>query len=199
LLKTEKEDSVRALELSCFEIPVRTMPERQKDELFPELLRAMASPDDAVRNNALVALQYYPNQIQTVVPLLVKALQDPGPWVRLTAVGALNKVDPETAAKADVVRVLVACLTNGLTANEATFALGDLHREPELAVPALIQSLQSAESYVRGNSALALGRFGGQAGAAVPALQAALNDSDAYVRRQAGAALKRINSGVPAQ
>lgn len=91
------------------------------------------------------------------------------------------------------------CLTNQSTANETTFALGDWHREPELAVPALIQSLQSGESYVRGNSAHALGRFGRLARAAVPALQKALTDPDAYIRREAADALKRINSGAPAQ
>lgn len=196
VLKTEKEDAVRGLELACFEMPIRTMTEPQKAELFPELLRAMESPDANVRNNALVALPYYTNEADTVVPLLVHALQDTAPWVRLHAAGALNKIDPQTAAKSDVVRVLAGCLTNQLTANEATFALGDLHREPELSVPALIQSLQGPESYVRGNSAVALARFGGQAQTAIPALQKALADPDAYVRRQAADALKRINSGA---
>jgi len=199
VVKTEKTDSVRGLELACLEIPIRTMTEEQKAGLFPELLRAMGSPEANVRNNALVALPYYTNEADTVVPLLVKALQDSAPWVRLHAAGALNKVDRQTAAKTDLVRVLVGCLTNQSVANEATFALGDLHREPELAVPALIQSLQSPESYVRGNSAGALARFGGQAQAAVPALQRALEDPDAYVRREAAAALKRINSDAPAQ
>ena len=64
---------------------------------------------------------------------------------------------------------------------------------------ALMQSPQSAESYVRGNSALALGRFGGQAGAAVPAREKALKDSDPYVRRHAAAALKLINVDAPAK
>jgi len=146
LLKTEKEESVRALELGCLEIPIKTMPESQKAELFPELLRAMKSPHESVRNNALVALQYYPDQTQIVIPLLVNALQDPSPWVRLYAVGELTKVDPQTAIKSDVVRVLAGCLTNYLTANDATFALGAWHREPELAVPALIQSLQFSPS-----------------------------------------------------
>ena len=199
LIKTEKEDSVRCIELGCFEIPIQKMSETEKAELFPELLRALQSPDSGVRNNALVPLAYYPNQTQTVVPLLVNALQDSDPYVRLNAVKTLNKVDQQTAAKSDVVRVLVGCLTNQSTANETTFALGDWHREPELAVPALIQSLQSGESYVRGNSAHALGRFGRLARAAVPALQKALTDPDAYIRREAADALKRINSGAPAQ
>jgi RNA polymerase sigma factor (sigma-70 family) len=199
LLKTEKQDSVRAIELACFETPIKSMKEREKAGLFPELLRALQSRDPGVRNNALTPLEYYPNQTGTVVPLLVNALQDSAAFVRLHAVAALNKVDPQTADKLDVVRILLGCLHDPNTANETTFALGDLHREPELVVPALIHTLQSGESYVRGNSAVALARFGGQARTAVPALQQALADSDSYVRREAAAALKRINSGAPAK
>jgi hypothetical protein len=99
LLKTEKEDSVRAIELGSIEIPLKTMPERQKAELFPELLRAMNSPDEGVRNNALVALQYYPNQAQTVVPLLVNALQDSDPYVRREAAAALKRINSGAPAK----------------------------------------------------------------------------------------------------
>jgi HEAT repeat protein len=120
------------------------------------------------------------------------------------AVRALNKIDPENDAKSNFVSVLVGCVTGppGDTpgaANDAVVMLGNLHREPALAVPALIQSLQSADPYIRQNSAAALGRFGGQAKSAVSALQQALEDSDGNVRRQATTALTRINSGAPAK
>jgi HEAT repeat protein len=97
--------------------------------------------------------------------------------------------------------VLVECLTappdsfSGAAA-EAAKELGELHREPDLAVPALIQSLQSDDNYLREWSATALGKFGSQAKPAVTALTKALNDSDARVRRQAAAALKRINAAA---
>ncbi len=198
LLKNEKDDSVRALELSYFEIPIQNMDEKDKDALFPELIPALQSVDISVRNNALVALQYYPNQAQIVVPLLVKSLQDSNPRVRLTAVKALNKIDPQTAATSKCVAVLVGCMTAppGRTpgvANAAVMMLGELHREPDLAVPALIQGLQSENAFVRQNSAYALSCFGAEAKPAVTALLKALEDSDANVRHQAGAALKRIN------
>ena len=74
--------------------------------------------------------------------------------------------------------------------------LGKLHREPDLAVPALIQSLQSADRYVRQNSAVALGKFGEQAKPAITALTKALADSDSGVRSQAATAIASINSAM---
>lgn len=203
-IKTEKDDSVRAIELGYFEGPIESMDQKEKVLLFPELLRAMQSENWSVRNNALVLLQFYPNQTETVVPLIVKSLEDSEPPVRLMAVKALNKVDPQNTAKSEFVPVLLGCLTTlsdkypGM-ANDAVNELGELHREPALVIPALIQILQSADVYTRQNSAFALGRFGGQAKSAAPALQKALEDSDANVRRQAAAALKRISSEAPAK
>ncbi|HTJ00280.1 MAG TPA: sigma-70 family RNA polymerase sigma factor [Dongiaceae bacterium] len=199
LLKAEKDDSVRGLELGYFAVPIQSMDEKDKAVLFPELLHAMQSLHSGVRNNALVALQFYPNRADTVVPLMVAALKDPSPMVRIMAVKALSKVDPQNSAKIDFVPVLVACLTGSpgdpeSEANEALILLGDWHREPDLAVPALIQSLQSADPYLRANSAAALGKFGGQAKPAVAALKKALADSDVNVRRQAAAALRRIDA-----
>ena len=203
LLKTEKDDSVRGIELSIFEMPIQTMDGKEKAALFPELLRGLQSENSSVRNNSLVALQFYPSQSDTVVPLMVKSLQDPIPGVRLMAIKALNKVDPQNAASSSFVTILAGCVTGppGDTpgaANDAVIMLGQLHREPDVAVPALIQALQSDDRYLRNNAAVALGRFGGQAKAAVTALTKALEDSDTDVRRQATAALKRINSGAAA-
>jgi RNA polymerase sigma factor (sigma-70 family) len=203
LLKTEKDDSVRGIELSIFEMPIQTMDGKEKAALFPELLRAMQSEDSSVRNNSLVALQYYPNQSDIVIPLMVKALQDPIPGVRVMAIKALNKVDPQNAASSSFVAILAGCVTGTPgdmpgAANDAVIMLGDLHREPEVAVPVLIQCLQSPDTYVRHNAASALGKFGSQAKSAVPALTKALEDSDAGVRRMAAGALKHINSGAAA-
>jgi RNA polymerase sigma factor (sigma-70 family) len=198
-LKAEKDDGVRGCELGCFEIPIQTMPENEKAGLFPELVRGLDSRDESVRNNSLVALQYYPNQSATVVPLLVKSLQDPAAYVRLHAVGALNKMDPQTAAQSDVFTVLLGCLNDPNTANDAVIQLGEWRRDPARSVPALIQSLENGDVYIRQNAAVALGRFGGNAIAALPALQRALADTDRNVSREAAAALKRINTGATAR
>ena len=204
LLQTEKDGSVRGIELSYFEMPIQSMSEKDKAALLPELLRALNSKDSSERNNALVALQYYTNQTDTVVPMMVKSLQDPIPGVRLMAVRALIKIDPENGATSNLVAVLLGCVTDPPgdmpgAANDAIVMLGQLHREPDLTIPVLIQSLQSDDAYVRQNSGAALGKFGVQAKAAVPALTKALEDSDTRVRRQAANALKLINSDTSAK
>ena len=203
LLKTEKEDRVRSIEISYFEMPIQSMSEKDKAALLPELIRSVQSSNSTERNNALVALQYYSSQKETVVPLIVNALQDPAPVVRMMAVRALDKIDPQNSANSKSVSVLVGCLSapdgyfRGAT-SEAARILGELHRDPDVAIPALIRALQSDDGYLRYNAAAALGKFGSQAKAAVPALTKALQDSDAQVRRQAAAAINRINSGAAA-
>lgn len=120
------------------------------------------------------------------------------------AVKALKKVDPQNSAGVEQVAVVVGCLNGPAgdtpgSANDAAIMLGELHREPDLAVPALIQSLQSADRYVRQNSAVALSKFGEQAKPAITALTKALADSDSGVRSQAAAAIASINSAPPAK
>jgi RNA polymerase sigma factor (sigma-70 family) len=202
LLETRENESdqrVRQIELACFETPIQSMDDKEKAALLPVLFRAMQSTDATVRNNALGALQYCPNQKEIVAPVIVNALQDPVPTVRMVAVKALNQVDPQNPANSESVSVLVGCLNappdnfSGAAAQAATL-LGELHREPDVAVPALIQALQSDDNYLRERSATALGKFGSQAKPAVSALTKALEDSDANVRRQVAKSLKLINS-----
>jgi hypothetical protein len=73
-----------------------------KRALLPEFVRAMQDDNWGVRNNAAIALRYYPEQAQVVVPVLLKALQDPVPKVRQLAADALKRIDPGAAAKAGV-------------------------------------------------------------------------------------------------
>jgi RNA polymerase sigma factor (sigma-70 family) len=202
-LKIEKDDGVRAIEFSFFFTPFKSMSEKDKAALLPELIRGLQSNDSAVRNNALVALQYYTDQKEMVVPLIINALQDPVSGVRLMAAQALNQIDPQNPASTNLVTIVAGCITAPTdnmpsTPNEAVVTLAAWHREPGVAVPALIQGLQSKEVYVRQNSAAALSRFGGQAKSAVPALTKALDDSDSRVRSWAKTALHRINANAPA-
>ena len=201
-LKIEKDDSVLAIELGYFEGPLKTMPTRDKDALFPELVRALQRNGSDVRNNALVSLEYYTDRKETVIPLIIQSFQDSSPLVRMMAVKALNQIDPQNTASTNFAPVLVGCLDSppdSTAVNESVVMLGELHRDPNVVVPALIQALRRGETYVRANAAAALGKFGSQAKAAIPALTKALEDSDPSVRRQAAAALKIINSGAPSK
>ena len=74
---------------------------RAKRDLLPEFVRAMQDANWGMRNNAAIALRYYPEEAQVVVPVLVKALQDPDLRVRRLAAEALRRVDPAAAAKAE--------------------------------------------------------------------------------------------------
>jgi HEAT repeat protein len=73
-----------------------------KAKLLPEFIHAMQDNDWGLRNNAIVALRFYPEQAQIVAPVLITALQDPVPTVRRLAADALKRVDPSAAAKAGV-------------------------------------------------------------------------------------------------
>jgi HEAT repeat protein len=77
-----------------------------KAELLPVFIRAMQDDNLGIRNNASIALGYYPEQSQIVVPVLEKALQDPVPLVRKVAADALRRIDPAAAANAGVERII---------------------------------------------------------------------------------------------
>src|SRR5262249_32915255 len=76
------------------------MEARAKRDLLPEFIRVMQDDQSGVRNNAIVALRYYPEQAQVVVPVMEKALQDPNPNVGRLAADALKRIDPAAAAQA---------------------------------------------------------------------------------------------------
>jgi HEAT repeat protein len=201
MIKTEKDDGVQGILIGYFEGQMQGLGEHERSELFPELVRALKNQNSSVRNNALVLLQHYNSQSEAVIPLMVKALEDSSPGVRVMAVEALEKIDPQNSAGIEQVAVLAGCLTGPegdtpTAANQAAIMLGQLQREPNLAIPALIQGLQNARSSVRQNSAVALGKFGEQAKLALDALAKALADSDSKVRSHAAAAIASINSAT---
>jgi len=76
-------------------------------------------------------------------------------------------------------------------------ALGHIHSEATIVVPALIKSLHDPEGFVCVRAAVALGEFGTNADAAVPALIDWLKDTN----REPGAAihaLKQIDAKAAA-
>jgi len=168
-----------------------------KQRLLPEFIRAMQDTRDwGLRNNAALALKYYPEQAQAVAPVLVKALQDSVPAVRLLAAVALNRVDPETAKKAGAVSVVTSVLKDpdDQVAHRAAAALRDFQSQADAAVPALIEALQSTNTLVVSTAVRSLERaFQGQADRIVPALTQAAERND-NVAKYAVAALKHLEA-----
>jgi HEAT repeat protein len=75
---------------------------------------------------------------------------------------------------------------------QACRELGNLPREAERGVPALVKALGDDSWYVRHDAAAALGKLGPAAAKAAPALIAALTDKEKSVRTAAAAALKKV-------
>ena len=75
------------------------MDDKEKAVLLPVLLVPCKARMLLCEITRWVSLQNYPNQKDTVVPLIVNALHDPEMAIRLEAVRALNKIDPQNHAK----------------------------------------------------------------------------------------------------
>lgn len=132
------------------------------------------------------------------VPELIKIFeQNISAYSRNYTAWSLGAIGP-SAAKA--IPTLLGGTTNtNLYRCTAIFALGKIHAEPELVVPALTKFLKDPDRAVRANTISSLELFGSDARPAVSALVQALNDQDRLVRKLAQSALKKIDSEVAAE
>jgi HEAT repeat protein len=171
------------------------MEAKSKSRLLPDFIQAIGDTDWGLRNNAAIALGYYPERRETIGPVLINALNDPQHDVRLVAAKSLNRVAPDAAVDAGVVPILVEILKNpnDQIAYRAAELLGDFCKQPELAVPALAAGVQGTNVLVAATAARALGRFGKEAHTAVPVLLNATKADHGAIRREASNALKRID------
>lgn len=203
----DEDASVRQLAINFFtwgedeKARLNQLEPKEKRKLLPDFIRAMEdqrSGNWGLRNNAAVALRYYPEQRQAVAPVLVKALKDPIPTVRLMAADALNRIDPEASKKAGAVSVVIPSLKDpdDQVAYRAAQLLGQMKNEAELAVPALIQTLENTNTLVACHAVWAFEwgeQFDPYGHVIVPALNQAAQRKD-NVGGYAKAALKRFES-----
>ena len=158
------------------------MEQKEKRRLLPDFIRAVETKIDdwGLRNNAALALKYYPEEAKIVTPVLIKALQDSSPWVRQCAAESLNRIAPELVTKAGVVPIVIRVLKDpdDQIAWRAAQLLGEMRQEPALAVPALIESLENTNSLVASTAAQALVSFKEQAETIRPALEKAAKRPD---------------------
>jgi HEAT repeat protein len=211
-LKHDEVDSVRQSTINFFTTSedekclLNQLPPEEKQQMLPALIRDLQNPGNwGLRNNAANALKWFPEQREIVAPVLVKALQDSQRQVRLLAAEALGHVDPDAAKRAGALSVVVAVAKDpdDQIASRAVAALRHFQGEPELAVRALIEGLDSTNSLVACQSVWSLEwspkEYKSYAAAVIPALQKAAQRKD-NVGGYAKAALKRWESEtVPAQ
>ena len=202
VLKYDDAD-VRTVAMAFFTLPedanalLNELEGKEKSKLLSDLIRAVEDKraNWALRHNAALALKYYPEQRETVAPVLVNALKDPVPWVRQCAAESLNQVAPDMMVKAGVVPIVIGVLKdpNDQIAYRAAQLLGEMRQEPALVVPALIESLENSNSLVASTAAQALVKFKEQAELIIPALEKAAQRED-NVSGYAKGALKQLES-----
>jgi non-SMC mitotic condensation complex subunit 1 len=205
----DEDAGVRQIAITFFTHPeddtafLNQMRAPDKKELLPLFLRALEDnrANWGLRNNAALALKYYPEQAPRVAPALEKALQDPSPYVRLIAAEGLNRVDAEMAKKAGAVTVMSRLMQDqdDQVASRAAFVLRQFQNEPDAAVSALLQALQSTNSNVGCNAVWSLEwAFPSYAGRIIPELRKAAERKD-NVGGYARSAVKHLESEAAAK
>jgi hypothetical protein len=116
---------VRLEALACYLHLLGQMDQGTKRRRLPGFLRAMHDKEAGIRNNAAMVLKFYPEQADLVVPVLVVALEDPVPCVRIQAGESLVRVKPAERARA---LAAVLPLTTNQDSQVAIQAKGALHR-----------------------------------------------------------------------
>ena len=139
----------------------------------------------------MYALGQFGPEAAPAVPDLISIL-DRNDDTSTLAASALGKIGP--AAKQAIPSLLRGARNSGYRIE----ALGRIHQEPELVVPALTNCLSEAPPLLPGNyiricCAEALGQFGTNATPAVPFLIKVLGDPNPFVRSAASNALQQIS------
>jgi HEAT repeat protein len=145
----------------------------------------------AVAEASVTALNTLHLEPDLCVPALVEALQGTNGAIRWHAALALAKFGVQARP---AVPALVNCSKDQdvFVAEWAIFALGHLHLDPELSVPALTDGFRHANGNIRFESVRSLTNFGARARPAVPALLKALGDPDPLVRKEVRNTLRQI-------
>jgi hypothetical protein len=204
----DEDASVRQLAISFFtdtedeNARLNRIAPQAKRKLLPHFIRALrdTSSNWGLRNNAALALSFYPEQSAILAPVLEPALSDPAPQVRLLAAQAMHRVAPAAITKAKAVPVVIDILkhTDDQIAYRAARLLGEMRQESSLAVPALIEAAQGSNGLIAGAALQALARFPDQAQTIVPALRNVLDRPEGHLRRAAADALQQLEPAAAA-
>jgi HEAT repeat protein len=157
--------------------------------LFPALVPLVTDENVSARQNAVNILWRCG---PPAMPLLLEALKDKAPTVRLAAVRSLDKV---TADSKVVFPALVQALDDEHPAVRGS-AASTLGRFGTAALPSLNVALKDKDSGVRQYAVLSLAQLASAPKDVLPLLEAARKDENAKVRQSAAQSLKSF--GLPA-
>jgi len=160
------------------------------EQAIPALMKSAASTNSDVRAFALYTLGRLALESKLVVPVLIKGLHDPDREVRFNAAFGLEALafmggDAKPAVP-------------GARASAAT-ALGHIHSEPGVVVPALMEMLRDSDVQLHAFAATALGEFGNNGKPAVAPLIELLSEGNQDARKAATNALKAIDPEAAAK
>ena len=161
---------------------------------IPALIRTATSTNAEVRAFAVYTLGRMALETAVVIPVLLKALQDPDREVRYNAAFGLSALAFMGGDAKAAVPALVDALKDsyGTARAAAALALGHIHSQSDLVIPALVESLRDQQVFVRSQAAAALGEFGTNAKSAFPSLVELTHDENQDVRNAAITALRAI-------
>jgi len=149
----------------------------------------VASRDTSLRRSAAEALAWCSKNDIDVVPALTAALYDEDEEVQKLAQGALTQM---RLSKEKAIHLCAMQLKDSIHAEAA------LRKSGQLAVPALIEALESKEAIAREKAARTLGAIGELALEAVPAMTEVLHDKQLDVRLSAAKGLWNIAKNAEA-
>jgi len=149
----------------------------------------VGSRDTSLRKSAAEALAWCSKNDLDVVPALTAALYDDDEEVRKLAGAGLGQM------RLTQVKAIHLCAQQLKESAQAETAL---RRSGQLAVPALIEALESKEPLAREKAARTLGSIGELAAEASPALTAVLHDKQLEVRLAAAKGLWNISKNAEA-
>ena len=163
------------------------------------LLKAMKDPDGRVHAAAVFALYSRAvnrdPDIESAVPELAAALDDPVPGVRLDAAYALGAIGPGARSAVPALLAAIQKKESMVTFAEA-LAKVDVVAAREHTLSLLVSAYPREEWHVRSKIVDVLGEIGSPPDAVVPTLIRALDDENERVRYLAVSALEKI--GPPA-
>ena len=152
----------------------------------PALVRLNVSSPSAEARNVLDRILEVSDA--SVVPVLLRQLDERDPRVRRLVAGLFGAVGPG-AAQAVPTLVPLCSDEDVIVRYRASLSLKEIGQP---AVPSLSEALRADDPDARAHAAWLLGTIGQQATSAVPALLGAANDAEKRVRDEAVVALKRI-------